>query len=202
MVQIVAKKIPVDMTLGVNEIAARPGGHPAPEGPAHGLLCIGDADRTHRCGYEADVVFLNGDPMADITAAWKVHGVLNNGHLFYLSKELLEGLSVTAARQADARLARARRLAGQDRAHGSGLRHGVLGLLKTQLGRKEHRKVAARRQSRHATGARARDVKLSNTHRALRRTSRAGLSSLGNATAARGFALPYPVEGKTSQMTT
>jgi imidazolonepropionase-like amidohydrolase len=42
-------------------------------------------------GYEADIVFLTADPMADILNAAKVYGVLDNGR-FYSAAKLLEGI--------------------------------------------------------------------------------------------------------------
>jgi imidazolonepropionase-like amidohydrolase len=51
---------------------------------------LGIGDRTGRIapGLEADVTFLDGDPVADIAQAGKVYAVLSNGQ-FYLSSKLL-----------------------------------------------------------------------------------------------------------------
>jgi imidazolonepropionase-like amidohydrolase len=49
-----------------------------------------------RPGFEADVTFLDGDPVADISQAGKVFGVLNNGQ-FFLSSTLLKGLAGVAS---------------------------------------------------------------------------------------------------------
>lgn len=55
---------------------------------------LGLGKRTGRIapGYQADVTFLNGDPVADMAQAGKVYGVLTKGQ-FYLSSELLQEVS-------------------------------------------------------------------------------------------------------------
>jgi imidazolonepropionase-like amidohydrolase len=52
---------------------------------------LGVGARTGRIepGFEADIVFLTDDPIADISNTAKVHGVLNNGH-FHLFSDLTE----------------------------------------------------------------------------------------------------------------
>jgi imidazolonepropionase-like amidohydrolase len=52
---------------------------------------LGVGARTGRVepGFEADIVFLTDDPIADISNTAKVHGVLNNGH-FHLFSDLTE----------------------------------------------------------------------------------------------------------------
>jgi len=51
------------------------------------ILGIGDRIGRIKAGYEADLVILDADPLADIRAADQVHGVLNNGQLL-LSENL------------------------------------------------------------------------------------------------------------------
>lgn len=54
---------------------------------------LGIGNRTGRIepGYEADIVFLAGDPLADINNAGRVYGVLNNGQL-HLHTALTQGI--------------------------------------------------------------------------------------------------------------
>jgi hypothetical protein len=53
------------------------------------ILGIGNRIGRIMPGYEANVVFLDGDPVADISQAGRVHGVLDKGQ-FLLSSKLLE----------------------------------------------------------------------------------------------------------------
>jgi imidazolonepropionase-like amidohydrolase len=47
-------------------------------------------------GFDADVAFLDGDPVEDITQAGKVYAVLSRGQ-FHLSSELLKEVTVSSA---------------------------------------------------------------------------------------------------------
>jgi hypothetical protein len=60
------------------------------------ILGIGKHTGRIAPGYEADVTFLDGDPVADMAQAGKVYGVLNNGQ-FYLSRKLLEEVTQATA---------------------------------------------------------------------------------------------------------
>jgi imidazolonepropionase-like amidohydrolase len=53
------------------------------------LMGIGDRTGRIEPGFEADVVFLNADPVADVANAAKVYGVLSNGR-FFRFEELTE----------------------------------------------------------------------------------------------------------------
>jgi len=61
------------------------------------ILAIGDQTGRIAPGYQADVVFLDGDPVADISQAGKVHAVLTKGR-FFLSSKLLEEPSAAIGR--------------------------------------------------------------------------------------------------------
>jgi hypothetical protein len=53
------------------------------------ILGIGNRKGRIVPGYDADVVLLNGDPVADISQAGRVYGVLSKGQLL-LSNKLLD----------------------------------------------------------------------------------------------------------------
>lgn len=50
------------------------------------ILGIGDRTGRIQIGHEADIVFLDADPLDDVGNARKVHGVLNNGRLLLTAK--------------------------------------------------------------------------------------------------------------------
>ena len=54
------------------------------------FMGMGDRIGRIKVGYEADLVILNADPLADVRAVDQVHGVLNNGQLL-LSNNLTKG---------------------------------------------------------------------------------------------------------------
>jgi imidazolonepropionase-like amidohydrolase len=54
------------------------------------ILKMGDRVGRIEPGYEADLVILDADPVADVRAAGQVHGVINNGQLL-LSRDLKQG---------------------------------------------------------------------------------------------------------------
>jgi len=56
------------------------------------IMGMGDRIGRIKTGYEADLVILDADPLADVRAVDQVHGVLNNGR-FLLSENLTKGVS-------------------------------------------------------------------------------------------------------------
>ncbi len=51
-----------------------------------GLIGMGERIGRIRKGYEADLVILDADPLADLAAAEKVHAVINDGQLLDLAE--------------------------------------------------------------------------------------------------------------------